>query len=634
MSNSFLRGVSVVALLLAAPVAAHAADADAAANTISDVVVTATLDDSGARRDLIGGSVSVLTPDDLDQRGVRLVADGLRDVPGVAVNRAGCLGCVTQVRLRGAEADHTLVLVDGVDVADPVERAVDFATLLVEDGARIEILRGQQSALYGPEAIGGVIQYFTPDGRSAPGVHIRAEYGEWNTLDGVAQFGGAKGPVDYILTVGGYHSDGTPDTRTGSRDLGYWNYTASGKLHWAISDNVKLTAIVRSGSNRTDFNSATDNFGALLDSAPDHSSNRNLVGRLELQTVGFDGHWTNSFALDGAKASSESISFGSGFHEEGDRTKGTWVTAYSFGDEHLSQKLTGSLSYQQETFQQTFDPERHKLDTTGVVGMYDLVLDQKTALGLAVRNDSNTLFENFTSYRVQATHAFDGGTRIRAAAGTGIQYPTQFDLFGFSGLFKANPDLKPEKSEGWEVGVEQSLMDKRLLMGVTYFQDRLTDKITSTGFPVSQAINLPGAAHQRGVEAFLDARLAHGFSLDLAYTYLDSKDGTPPTQTIRRAPNIGSANLNWSSDHDVVRVNLNVRYNGEQRDNAFPLVAPFQVAEVLPSFTLVGLNVDWKLNDTLTVYAHADNLFDERYEEVWSYVSPGRQVVGGVKAHF
>ena len=122
--------------------------------------------------------------------------------------------------------------------------------------------------------------------------------------------------------------------------------------------------------------------------------------------------------------------------------------------------------------------------------------------------------------------------------------------------------------------------------------------------------------------------------MNLAYTYLDSRDGDPPTQTVRRAPNIASANFNWSSDKDVVRVNLNIRYNGEQRDNAFPPVPPFEAPEVLPAFTLVGLNVDWKLNDQLTLYAHADNLFDKRYEEVFSYVSPGRQVVAGVKAHF
>ena len=634
MSKPFFCGVSVAVLIAAAPLATQAAEAVVPANTVSDLVVTATLDDSGTKRELIGGSVSVITPDDLEQRGTRLVLDVLRDIPGIAVNRSGCLGCLTQVRIRGSEAKQILVLVDGVNLADPVSREVDFSGLLAEDGARVEVLRGQQSALYGPEAIGGVIQYFTPDGRSSPGVRLRGEVGSFNTVDGSVQIGGAKGPADWIVSLTGYDSDGTPDTRNGHRDLDYWNYTASAKAHYAFSDNVKLTVVVRGNRARTDFNSGSDNTGALLDSAPDHGWLRNLVGHVELQTAAFDGHWTNSFALDGASSKSNSYSFGSAFEESGDRTKGTWVTAYSFGNDHMKQKLTGSVSYQEEKFRQTFDTAEHKLDTTGVVGLYDLVIDDKTAFGASLRNDSNNLFESFTSYRIQASHIFDQGTRIRAAAGTGIQYPTQFDLFGFSGQFIGNPNLKPAKSEGWEVGVEQSLMDRRVLMGVTYFSDRLTDKISSTGFPISRAVNLAGTSHQKGVEAFLNAKLDHGFALDLAYTYLDSKDGTPPTETVRRAPNIASANLNWSSDRDIVRVNLNVRYNGDQRDNAFPPGPPFVVPVVLPAFTLVGLNVDWKLNDTLTVYAHADNLFDKRYEEVWSYVSPGRQVMAGVRAHF
>ncbi len=215
------------------------------------------------------------------------------------------------------------------------------------------------------------------------------------------------------------------------------------------------------------------------------------------------------------------------------------------------------------------------------------------------------------------------------AAGSGIQYPTQVELFGFSGTFLANPNLRPEKSQGWESGLEQSFWEKRVLVGATYFDSELTDEISSTGFPISTPINLAGKAHQKGVEVFAKARLDHGLSLDAAYTYLDSKDGDPPIETLRRARNIASINLNWSSVGDVARVNLNVRYNGDQQDDRFPSVDPFVVPVTLSAFTLVGLNAAWKLNDQLTLYGRADNLFDERYEEVWSYRAPGRQLAVG-----
>ncbi len=314
--------------------------------------------------------------------------------------------------------------------------------------------------------------------------------------------------------------------------------------------------------------------------------------------------------------------------------KGAFVSAITFGDDHIKHKLTASADYQHETFEQNFDPEQHSLNTTGLVGVYDLVIDDNTAFGASVRNDSNNRFKSFTSYRVQATHSFPTGTRIRAAAGSGIQYPTQFELFGFSGTFLPNPNLRPEKSEGWEAGIEQKLLGKAILVGVTYFSSRLTDKISSEGFPISTPVNLPGKAHQKGVEVFAELNLQNGLSVNGAYTYLDSTDGVPPTQTVRRAKDIASLNVNWTGLADTLRLNFNLRYNGAQLDNRFPPAPPFVVLERLPAFTLVNLNAEYRITKQITLFARADNLFDERYEEVWSYVAPGREVTGGIKARF
>ncbi|QKS01195.1 TonB-dependent receptor [Sphingomonas sp. CL5.1] len=599
-----------------------------------DVVVTASIIGEGVPRDLIGGSITTLSADDLEQRGTRQLADVLRDVPGVEVSRSGCLGCTTQVRLRGAEANHTLVLVDGIDLASPVSREADFSTMLGEDGARVEVLRGQQSALYGSQAIGGVIQYFTPDGRTSPGVRARLEYGSFNTFSGNLQAGGSSGKADYIASFTAYDSDGTTDTRTGTRDLGYWNYTLSGKAHYAFSDTVRLFGVVRWNRNRSDFNSGSDSDGALIDTPGNYATAENLVGRLALQVDALGGRWSNNLSVEGLDARSSSYSFGSPYTSRGTRVKTAFVTAIAFGDDHIKHKLTASVDYQHETFEQVYDAARHDLDTIGLVGVYDLVVDEDTAFSASVRNDSNNRFKSFTSYRVQATHSFPTGTRLRAAAGSGIQYPTQFELFGYSGTFLANPGLRPEKSEGWEAGIEQKLLGKAILIGATYFSNVLTDKISSMGFPVSTPVNLAGRAHQKGVEAFANIHLADGLAIDAAYTYLDSTDGVPPTQTVRRARNIASANVNWSAPGDRLRLNLNVRYNGSQFDNAFPPAPPYQVLERLAPYTVVNVNAEYRLGEKFTLFVRADNLFDERYEEVWSYVAPGRLVSGGVKARF
>ncbi len=612
-------------LFVLAPAAAYAQSAD-------DIVITASIASEGVARDLVGGSVTIFTPDDLEQRGTRLVADLLRDAPGLEVSRSGCAGCVTQVRIRGAEANHTLVLVDGINLASPVSREIDFSTLLSEDGARVEVLRGQQSALYGSEAIGGVIQYFTPDGRTSPGLRARAEYGTFNTFAGALQLGGASEKFDYMVSGTGFDTEGTTNTRAGTRDLGYWNYTFSGKARYAFTDDVRLIGVIRSNKNRSDFNSASDADGALIDSPGDFGTARNLVGRLELQVDALQGRWSNSLSVEGLDAKSTSYSFGSDFVTRGKRVRGAYVTSFTFGDDHIKHKLTASADYKHETFEQVYDPIRHSLNTTGVVGVYDLVIDGRTAFGASVRNDSNNRFKSFTSYRVQATHSFASGTRIRAAGGSGIQYPTQFELFGFSGTYLGNPDLRPEKSEGWEVGIEQSLLGKKILFGATYFSNQLTDKISSTGFPISTPVNLAGKAHQKGVETFAELRLDNGLTINGAYTYLDGTDGSPPTQTVRRAKSIASVNVNWTGLEDRLRLNVNARYNGAQLDNRFPSGPPYVVLELLPAFTVVNINAEYKISKSFTLFARADNLLDDTYEEVWSYVAPRREMTVGVKA--
>lgn len=633
MTRLHLLGASAAALLLAAPAAAFAQDKDAEPS-VSELVATASLDDGGVRRDLIGGSATVISADDLEQRGVVLIGDVLRDVPGIAVSRSGCGGCLQQVRIRGAEANHTLVLVDGMNLANPVGRETDFSTLLGEDGARVEVLRGQQSALYGSEAIGGVVQYFTPDGRTSPGLRVRGEYGSFNTFAGALQQGGGNDNLDYIFSFGAYDSDGTTNTRAGTRDLASDNLTFSTKWHFRLSDKMKLTAVLRANKSSSEFNSATDATGVLLDSAPDAGKGSNTLGKIELLRASPDSPWTHNLSIHSAHMSSHSTSFGSTYDSGGVRQKGAYVATYSFGDDDFKQKITASADYTHESFKQTYDPVRHTLKTRGLIGVYDLVIRDSTAFGASIRNDSNDRFAAFTSYRVQATHSFPSGTRIRAAAGSGIQYPTQFELFGFSGTYLANANLKPEKSEGWEVGLEQSLFDKSVLVGVAYFDNELTDKISTTGFPISTPVNTAGVSNQSGVEVFADIRLDNGISIDASYTNLDSTDGTPPVKTVRRADSIASLNINWASPDDVFRVNVGLRYNGEQKDNRFPFGPPYVVPVVLPAYTLVNLNAQWKINDKVTLYGRADNLFDERYEEVYSYVGPGREVSIGLKARF
>ena len=170
-----------------------------------------------------GSDVSIITAEELEQRQIRFVSEALREAPGIAVSRLGPVGTNTQVRIRGAEANHTVVMIDGVKVNDPFTSEVDFAHLLAAQIERIEILRGPQSALYGAEAIGGVISIFTK--RGAPGVQAEAavEGGSFSTINGMAGVRGATQTVNYALSASAFKSDGTNVSRFGSEDDGYRN---------------------------------------------------------------------------------------------------------------------------------------------------------------------------------------------------------------------------------------------------------------------------------------------------------------------------------------------------------------------------------------------------------------------------
>ena len=240
----YLFGASLLAILAASPLAASAQEA-AATSTVDPLVVTASRSGDATPADLLGASVTVIDDAALQQRQTVVVSDVLRDVPGVAVSRTGAVGGLTQVRIRGAEGNHTLVLIDGIKASDPFDDEYDFGTIIADPDARIEVLRGQQSALYGSDAIGGVISYTTLTGKEAPGIRLNAEGGSMGTFSGGARVAGVTGDLDYALSASGLHTDGYPVAPGGNRNVGSDSAGLSAKLIWSPMDNLHITGVAR-----------------------------------------------------------------------------------------------------------------------------------------------------------------------------------------------------------------------------------------------------------------------------------------------------------------------------------------------------------------------------------------------------
>ena len=635
--TSISRAALVAALLAPAVCRAQTAPPVGDSTSVTEVVVTATRDDAGVDRQLLGSSITVISAPELQARQTQVVSDVLRDVPGVEVNRTGTVGGLTDVRIRGAESNHTLVLIDGIKVSDPYQDTFDFAGLLADEVAKVEVLRGEQSALYGSDAIGGVLNYITASGADRPGVQARLEGGSFGTGEFSGRVAGVSHGLDFALSGQAFHTDGIPVAPEGSRDVGADVESVSTRLTYAFAPNFRLRAVGRYTDTRAD---SDDQDYAVTGDAIDsdtHYRNRGAYGLVGAEYEGLDGRWRNS--LDAQVADTERKVFKKGTldsGEEGRRYRASYVSTLKFGTDRVAQTLTGAVDGERDEFQ-TIDPtgvadtSRRHIDTYGVVGQYDLVLDGRFAVGAAVRHDGNSRFKDDDTFHAQASWRFDEGTRLHAAGGSGVKDPGVFELFGYApgSNFVGNPNLKPESSIGWEAGVEQSVWKGRASFDLTYFDSRLRDEITTdyTVLP-NTVINLGSDSTRRGVEASARAQLGLGVTAALAYTYLDSRqDGAPE---IRRARNIASLNLDWRSADDRWGTHLTARYNGDQFDTNF---ASFQTVR-LPSFTLVTLGADYRLTKGLQLYGRIENLLDEDYQEVVGFREPGRAAYAGVRAAF
>lgn len=656
--------LAALSVLFAAPAAAEQ-PADDQPIPLEDISVTANKIEGPAAA--IGSAVSSISGQELERRQIRIVSDVLRELPGVAVNRTGPVGALTQVRIRGSEGNQTLVIVDGIRMNDPGTSAeFDFANLLNLEVERVDVLRGPQSALYGSDAVGGVINIVTRKGEAGP-TRFRAniEGGSFSTLTGTASMSGGTEAYDYLIAGQGFRTSGISTAKrfdafapTSSLDRdGYQSGTGLAKFSVRPNAILEFSGVAR----YTDFKADRDGFGAASDGSPfaasvdnrDTEKGKQFYGRAQAKATLLDGAWDHIAGM--SYTNSDRRSFNGDdvktFASVGEMTRFDYQTNYRFSTEGAlpaSHVLTFGADHTRDAVQSfTAFPfgrpptVKQHIDNTGLVGQYQLGLFDNLFVTGSVRHDFNDRFEDETTYRLASAYTLDGTkTKIRSSYGTGVKNPTTFELFGFANNFRSNPDLRPEKGEGWDVGFDQPLWDDRVMVNATYFQQRVKDLISSrtlqdpvTGGFFSQPVNLAGKSKIDGVELGLTVRPLDGLSVRAAYTFTDGEDATGAT-LVRRPRHIGSVNFNYAFLEGRANANLGVVYNGRQKDLRFD-AATFASSQVpLKAYTLVNVAASYKVTENAEVYGRIENLFDKKYEEVFTYNTPGRAAYGGLKVSF
>lgn len=619
--------------------------------TLPEISVTASLTPVASAT--AGSSLSRLTEADIHRRQNTLISDLMRDIPGVAVNRSGVTGGFTQLRIRGAEANHTLVLIDGIEANNvALDSEFDFANLLPQDVESIEVLRGPQSALWGSDALGGVVNITTKRGRGNPSATVAVEGGTFNTHRINADFSGGTDRGHFSLSGNRLDTEGESVSPTGNEEDGYDNTTISFKGGFDASDTLILDFAGRhvasdSEGDPQDFTPGSTTFGQVIDGKVDTELDQTFArGTATLLTFG--GDWEHIFSAAVSDTDSEFVSNSERSSSDGKKTKYAYQSNYYFNtNESIGHTLTFLAEREDEEFDNrglTADDPRNQsqeITNNGVVLEYRLELYQQTHLSAAVRHDDNDRFEDETTGRLTASHLLTLNSRVHASYGTGIKNPGFVDLFGFfPGTFRGNPELEAEKSTGWDIGVEQEFLQSRGVVDITYFDADLEDEIItnfvfdpSSGAFVSTPSNLSGESDRKGIEVFGRYSINDALTVTGSLTLTDSEDPNG-VEEIRRPEMTASVNLNYSFLGERANLNFGIDHNGSQDDLRFLDGPPFSETVELDSFTLANLSGSYQVNDRFRIFGRVENLFDEDYQEIFGFDNLGRAIYFGGQATF
>lgn len=603
-------------------------------------------------REALGNAITVLDEEFIAARGALLVSDLLRTVPGVEISRSGPLGSLTQARLRGAEGNHTLVLIDGVPANDPLlGDEFNFAHLLTDNIVRIEILKGPQSALYGSDAIGGVINIITRTGQGPLNANLYAEGGSFGTVRLGAGIGASKDIFNFAASVGYLDSRGTDASPTGNEKDGYENFTLNAQAGLRPSEIFGLNASLRFVDSTVeadiqDFDFLSPTFGQVVD-ADEAAKNQQFLVAVQGDLSLFDGRWLQDIAFSYSDHDNEFLTDGAVTSTLlSDRLKFRYQSALQVRTTNTAHRFTGAVEYEETRFESRApDPlspsnqTKHN-EQLSFAGEYRLDLWQDLHLSGSIRHDDNDIFANATSWNLTAAQVIrDGATRFHASVGKAVANPGFFELFGFiPGSFIPNPDLIPERSLTIDFGVEQKFLDNQLVIDLTYFNSDLKNEITTVfdfvdDMFISTPVNEDGTSKRQGIEFAASAIITEAFSVNGSYTYLDAREPEDESgdraREVRRAKHIASLGGDFIFHDGRGRVHLGLDYNGKQQDLNFFV---FPVATVvLDDYLLVSLNATYQVTDSLQGYIRVENLLDENYQEVLGFSTPGFGIFAGLR---
>jgi vitamin B12 transporter len=647
MKNKQIKAIRKMAAPLSLALFSHPLVADEALD-LEHVLVTARLQPISIAE--IGSSVTVITREEIEQKQVKYLSELLRDVPGFSVSQSGGAGSQTQVRVRGAEANQLLVLMDGVRANDPAASGeFQYQFALTSNIERIEIIRGPQSATWGSDAIAGVINIIRKKDVEDKYVSGSIEAGSFDTINASID-GGYSGEVVQITGGLAYlDTDGTNISRTGNEKDGARNTTGNIAMDVDAGDSFSL----RFSGQWVDATNEYDDIDFFVTGLPQDAdrvteTNQSFLSA-ELRYDPLTNPWTGSFSVNRMDSDYDNYS-------DGLWTSSTGATTYDYRlragvalDEAKNHRLGFALEHEDVDFSQRGEASIYgdpNQDQSYDVNAYAAEYIGKPFTGFSwtasLRHDDYSDFDNATTWQLAGSYQVSPTLRLRGSAGTGSKAPTFTERYGFfEDFFVGNPDLKPESSKGWEIGFDTRWANDRYQLELAYFDQDLEDEIDGfvfdpgTGFFTAR--NKDSDSSRKGVEAVFDMRFAKTFTIITTYTYTDAKEENPMGEKVvevRRPKHMANLTANYYFAENRGNFNLNINYVGSQQDDFFSPITYVAERVDIDAYTLVNLAGSWKLTKSLDLTARVTNLFNEEYEEVLGFVRPGRAIYAGLRGRF
>jgi vitamin B12 transporter len=609
------------------------------------LVVTATRIETPGKE--IASSLTVITREDMLRSKKATIPDVLESAAGATVVRSGGIGAAASVMLRGANSEHTLVLLDGIEINDPMNpsRSCDLAHISIDQVERIEILSGPQSTLYGSDALGGVINIITRAGKGRPGASLYAAGGGLRTGEGRLDVSGSSRGVSYSLgaayvSSGGISAADSAFTGNTEKD-GYRNLTLTGRAGFKLGKNIDLDMSVRALRSRTDI----DNSGGAYGDDPNNlQRNDSLFSRAALRGLFGRGRWESRLvaAFTASRRRNDNpVDTGHPFDSE----KGTYRSGLAKIDWQnniflsASHTLTAGAEYEIERGSSEYYSE-------SLYGPYESVFPHKSAGNLGayvqdririggrlfatagIRVDDHSRTGSSVTYRIAPAWIFPAtGTRLKATYGTGFKAPSLYQLYAPPTSWGpiGNESLKPEESTGWDAGVEQEFAQGRYRIGLTWFRNRFRNLInyeSALGY-----VNVSRALTQ-GIEVSAAATPFDGMSLRVSGTRMRSRDESTGLDLLRRPKDKITADLGIRL---LPRLDVDVRVSRVGRRDDLDYSSWVATRVSLPAYTLLDAAVNYSAGRDVELFLRLDNILDQRYEMIYGYGTPGFYATTGVR---